>query len=39
MSETDRLNTDYDWIGLEFLEREATLEPAMKLGIQFHPII
>ena len=32
----DRLNGDSGCIELDFLEREATPEPAMKLGIQLH---
>jgi transposase-like protein len=36
MLEIDHLGGDSDWIQLEFLEREATPEPAMKLGIRMH---
>jgi transposase-like protein len=36
MLELDRLSDDSDCIELEFLEREATPEPAMKLGIRLH---
>jgi hypothetical protein len=32
----DRLSGDSGCIELEFLEREATPEPAMKLGIRLH---
>jgi hypothetical protein len=32
----DRLSDDSGYIDLEFLEREATPEPAMKLGIRLH---
>lgn len=36
MFDLDRLSGDSDWIELEFLEREATPEPAMELGIHLH---
>ncbi len=36
MLEIDRLDEDSDWIELEFVEREATPEPAMKRGIRLH---
>jgi len=36
MPEFDRLSDVCGWIDLEFLEREATPESAMKLGIQLH---
>jgi transposase-like protein len=36
MPEIDRLSDGCDWIDLSFLEREATPEPAMELGIQLH---
>ncbi|WP_423750602.1 IS6 family transposase [Salinirarus marinus] len=36
MLDLDRLSGDSGCIELEFLEREATPEPAMKLGIQLH---
>jgi transposase-like protein len=36
MLETARLNGDRDRFELEFVEREATPEPAMKLGIRLH---
>ncbi len=36
MLEIDRLNGDSDRIELGFVEREATPEPAMKLGIRLH---
>ncbi len=36
MLETDRLNGDSDRFELEFVEREATPESAMKLGIRLH---
>jgi hypothetical protein len=32
----DRLSSDSGCIELEFLEREATPEPVMKLGIRLH---
>jgi putative transposase len=34
MAEIARLNGYTDWIDLEFVERQRTPEPAMKLGIQ-----
>ena len=36
MPEITRLSGSNDWIDLEFVERERTPEPAMKLGIQLH---
>jgi transposase-like protein len=36
MPEIDRLNGGRDCFELDFLEREATPEPAMKLGIRLH---
>ncbi|ELY72084.1 transposase, partial [Natrinema pellirubrum DSM 15624] len=36
MLETARLNRGSDCFELDFLEREATPEPAMKLGIRLH---
>jgi len=36
MLEIDRLNGDSGCFELDFLEREATPEPAMKLGIRLH---
>ena len=36
MAEIDRLVDDSDCFELEFLEREATPEPAMKFGIRLH---
>ena len=36
MQETRRLIGGSDWPELAFVEREATPEPAMKLGIQLH---
>ena len=36
MAEFARLSGDCDWLDLGFVEREATPEPAMKLGIQLH---
>jgi transposase-like protein len=36
MPEIDRLNGGSDWIELEFVEREATPEPLMKLSIHLH---
>ena len=36
MLEIARLNDDSDCFELDFLEREATPEPAMKLGIRLH---
>jgi transposase-like protein len=36
MLDLDRLSDGTDCIELEFLEREATPEPAMKLGIRLH---
>jgi transposase-like protein len=36
MLETARLNGDRDRFELAFVEREATPEPAMKLGIRLH---
>jgi len=36
MAELDRLIGDSDFPELEFVEREATPEPAMQLGIQLH---
>lgn len=38
MSETVRLNGSSDRFELDFLELEATHEPAMKLGIRLHLI-
>jgi hypothetical protein len=34
MTEIARLTGRTDWIDLEFVERQRTPEPAMKLGIQ-----
>ena len=36
MPEFDRLNECSDWIELDFVEREATPEPLMKLSIHLH---
>ncbi|MXR50429.1 IS6 family transposase [Halovenus sp. WSH3] len=36
MPEISRLSGNSDWIDLDFVERERTPEPAMKLGIQMH---
>ena len=36
MPEISRLSGNRDWIDLDFVERERTPEPAMKLGIQSH---
>lgn len=36
MPEIRRLTECSDWPELDFVEREATPEPAMKLGIQLH---
>jgi len=36
MAEIARLSGNSDWIDLDFVERERTPEPAMKLGIQMH---
>ncbi len=36
MPEITRLSGDNGWIDLDFVERERTPEPAMKLGIQMH---
>ena len=36
MAEIARLNAHREWIGLDFVERERTPEPAMALGIQSH---
>jgi putative transposase len=36
MAEITRLSGNSDWIDLDFVERERTPEPAMKLGIQMH---
>ncbi|QGX94536.1 IS6 family transposase [Haloplanus rallus] len=36
MPEIARLSGHSDWINLDFVERERTPEPAMKLGIQMH---
>ena len=36
MQEPDRLTGASDWLELDFVEREATPEPAMELGIQLH---
>jgi putative transposase len=36
MPEIARLSGSYDWIDLDFVERERTPERAMKLGIQMH---
>jgi putative transposase len=36
MPEITRLSGNNDWIDLDFVERERTPEPAMKLGIQMH---
>jgi len=36
MPEIARLSGHRDWIELDFVERERTPEPAMKLGIQMH---
>jgi len=34
MPEINRVNRSTDWIDLDFVERQRTPEPAMKLGIQ-----
>ena len=36
MPETTRLNGCTGWIDLDFIEREATPEELMQLGIQLH---
>jgi putative transposase len=36
MPEISRLSGNRDWIDLDFVERERTPEPAMKIGIQSH---
>jgi putative transposase len=36
MAEIARLSSSNDWIGVDFVGRERTPEPAMKLGIQMH---
>jgi putative transposase len=36
MPEIACLSGNNDWIDLDFVERERTPEPAMKLGIQIH---
>ncbi len=36
MAEITRLSGNSDWIDLDFVERERTPEPAVKLGIQMH---
>jgi putative transposase len=36
MPKINRLSGNSDWIDLDFVERERTPEPAMKLGIQMH---
>jgi len=36
MAEITRLTGHREWIGLDFVERERTPEPAMALGIQSH---
>jgi transposase-like protein len=36
MPEIARLSGSTDWIDLDFVERQRTPEPAMKLGIQMH---
>jgi putative transposase len=36
MPKITRLTGNNDWIDLDFVERERTPEPAMKLGIQMH---
>ena len=36
MAEITRLSGNSDWIDLDFVERERTPEPTMKLGIQMH---
>ena len=36
MPKISRLSGNSDWIDLDFVERERTPEPAMKLGIQMH---
>jgi hypothetical protein len=36
MLDIARLSEDSDWIELDFLEREATPEAAMRLGIRLH---
>lgn len=36
MAEIARLSGSTDWIDLDFVERQRTPEPAMKLGIQLH---
>jgi transposase-like protein len=39
MPEIDRLSDDSGCFELDFVEREATPEPAMKLGIQLHLVV
>ncbi len=36
MPEIDRLNSDSDWIELDFVEREETPRELMELGIYLH---
>jgi putative transposase len=36
MPEITPLSGNSDWIDLDFMERERTPEPAMKLGIQMY---
>jgi len=36
MAEMTRLSRNSGWIDWDFVERERTSEPAMKLGIQTH---
>mgnify|MGYP000091380928 CR=1 FL=1 len=36
MPETDRLSGCIDWIDLEFVEKEETPQPLMKLSIELH---
>jgi putative transposase len=36
MPEVARVINFTDWVELDFVEREATPEPAMKLGIRLH---
>ena len=36
MHEIDRPSGSADWIGLDFAERERTLERIVELGIQLH---
>lgn len=36
MPEITRLSGHSDWVDLDIVERERTLEPEMKLGIQMY---